>query len=481
MNRKKILNKLCCAAVATFMCGSVSAQSLAEAKKLYDEGKYAEAKPALEKLVKQSPNNPSYTLWYGICCYKTGDLENAEKNLKVSVKRKTPEAYKYLADVYYNEYKFEEAEDLLEEYITLLEKKKQDTAEPEAELDLVTNAKRMMDKVESVTIIDSLVVDKDDFLSAYKLSEESGSLKSFGQFFFSDEPIESSAYVNQKGDKVYYAKPTENNNYCLFTQSYLMDAWGDEKQLPMNVNTSADDNYPFVLSDGVTLYYSSKGNNSIGGYDLFVTRYNMNSDTYLAPEQLGMPFNSPFNDYMIVIDEAKNLGWFVSDRFQPDGKVCVYLFIPDANHPRLETDDVAEKRSRAKIESIKATMQQGVSYADLIELAHQEVPFGDQTIEKDFEFPLGNNTVYYTLDEIRNPKAREIYEKVVSLNKQLKNESEALNSMRIKYSASSTSEKANMKQSIISAEQNVDRLKDQVVQLEKKARNAEISYLSGKK
>jgi hypothetical protein len=207
----------------------------------------------------------------------------------------------------------------------------------------------------------------------------------------------------------------------------------------------------------------------------------MNSDTYLAPEQLGMPFNSLFNDYMIVIDEAKNLGWFVSDRFQPDGKVCVYLFIPDANHPRLETDDVAEKRSRAKIESIKATMQQGVSYADLIELAHQEVPFGDQTIEKDFEFPLGNNTVYYTLDEIRNPKAREIYEKVVSLNKQLKNESEALNSMRIKYSASSTSEKANMKQSIISAEQNVDRLKDQVVQLEKKARNAEISYLSGKK
>jgi hypothetical protein len=207
----------------------------------------------------------------------------------------------------------------------------------------------------------------------------------------------------------------------------------------------------------------------------------MNSDTYLAPEQLGMPFNSPFNDYMIVIDEAKNLGWFVSDRFQPDGKVCVYLFIPDANHPRLETDDVSEKRSRAKIESIKATMQQGVSYADLIELAHQEVPFGDQMIEKDFEFPLGNNTVYYTLDEIRNPKAREIYEKVVSLNKQLKNESEALNSMRIKYSASSTSEKANMKQSIISAEQNVDRLKDQVVQLEKKARNAEISYLSGKK
>ena len=59
---------------------------------------------------------------------------------------------------------------------------------------------------------------------------------------------------------------------------------GDEKQLPMNINSNDDDNYPFVLSDGATIYYSSKGNGSIGGYDLFVTRYNINSDTYPAPE-----------------------------------------------------------------------------------------------------------------------------------------------------------------------------------------------------
>ena len=87
-----------------------------------------------------------------------------------------------------------------------------------------------------------------------------------------------------------------------------MDEWGDEKQLPMNINSNDDDNYPFVLSDGATIYYSSKGNGSIGGYDLFVTRYNINSDTYLAPEQLGMPFNSPYNDYMMVFDEVKGLG-----------------------------------------------------------------------------------------------------------------------------------------------------------------------------
>ena len=139
--------------------------------------------------------------------------------------------------------------------------------------------------------------------------------------------MSSTVYKNQKGDKIYYAHSTDGDRYCLFTQSMLMDEWGDEKQLPMNINSNDDDNYPFVLSDGATIYYSSKGNGSIGGYDLFVTRYNINSDTYLAPEQLGMPFNSPYNDYMMVFDEVKGLGWFVSDRFQPEGKACVYLFI----------------------------------------------------------------------------------------------------------------------------------------------------------
>lgn len=61
----------------------------------------------------------------------------------------------------------------------------------------------------------------------------------------------------------------------------------------------------------------------------FVTRYNTNTDTYLVPENVGMPFNSPYNDYMYVIDEYNNLGWFASDRYQPEDKVCIYVFVPN--------------------------------------------------------------------------------------------------------------------------------------------------------
>lgn len=39
-----------------------------------------------------------------------------------------------------------------------------------------------------------------------------------------------------------------------------------------------------------------------------------------------MPFNSIYNDYMYVVDEAKNVGWFVTDRYQEADKVTVYQF-----------------------------------------------------------------------------------------------------------------------------------------------------------
>lgn len=458
-------------------CNSLYAQSLDQAKKLYNEGQYAEAKPAFERLIKQAPNNASYNLWYGVCCYKTGDLENGRKYLETAVKRRVQEAYLHLAELYTDIYHFDQAAEMYEEYIALLTKKKQDVEVYQKRLEHVEKAQRMVERVENIQVIDSMVVNKNDFFSTYTLSEESGTLTTYKSFFNSAEQITSSVYMNEKGDKVYYARPTNDNHYCLFTQSRLLDVWGDEKQLPMNVNSSNDDNFPFVLSDGVTIYYASKGNGSIGGYDLFVTRYNTNSETYLTPEQLGMPFNSFFNDYMLVIDETKNLGWFVSDRHQPEDKVCVYLFIPDNQRSRIDGDDMDLKRARAAITSIKDSWKPGSDYAELIRLAHLDMPSGKEEIRKDFEFVINNNIVYYTMDDIKSPEAKNLYQKVVNLNKQINDLNNKLEELRSNYSQGNRSRKEQLQSTILQAEEQLYSLYEQPGEWEKKARNAEINYL----
>ena len=458
----------------------VQAQSLDQAKKLYNEGKYAEAKPAFEKLVRTSPSNSSYNHWYGVCCFETGDLDNAEKYLSVAVKRKVQEAYRYMAEVNYLKYKFNEAVEMYDEYIALLTKKKQDTQIWEEKKKLAETAARMLAKTEDIRIIDSMVVDKDDFLSVYHMSNESGSLQPFNEFFQSSDPASSVVYMNEKGDKIYYAHETQDSRYCLFTQSKLMDKWGDEKQLPMNINSNNDDNYPFVLSDGVTMYYASKGNGSLGGYDIFVTRYNTSSDTYLAPEQLGMPFNSPYNDYMYVLDEAKGLGWFATDRFQPEGKVVIYLFIPNETRKNVETDDEDVKRARAMITSISDSWTPDADYSELVKLAKTKDTSG-QEVKKDFDFIITDNIVYYTMDDIQSPEARALYEKVIGRRNQLQQLNTKLDEQRTAYSAADKAGREKLKTSILQLEQQIENLLLQPDELEKQARNAEITFLRNKK
>ena len=63
-----------------------SAQTLAQAKILYEKGQYEQAKPVFKKFVKSQPNNGNYNLWYGVCCLNTGEAEEAIKYLETAVK-----------------------------------------------------------------------------------------------------------------------------------------------------------------------------------------------------------------------------------------------------------------------------------------------------------------------------------------------------------------------------------------------------------
>ncbi|OAV75834.1 putative methyltransferase (contains TPR repeat) [Bacteroidales bacterium Barb7] len=476
------MKKLPCITALLCVCLTLCAQSLDQAKKLYDAGLYAEAKPAFERLLTQAPANASYNHWYGVCCYETGDMANAEKYLVIGVKRKVQESCRYLAEVYYQTYQFDKAAGMYEEYISLLVKKKQDTEAFRERQAKAANAQRMLEKVENVQVIDSLTADKSDFLNAYALSGESGMLAPFRDFFQTDDSLLSTVYMTQRGDKIFYARPADGNRLSLFCQSKLLDKWDDEKQLPANVNSPEADNInPFVLSDGVTLYYASDGSNSLGGYDLFVSRYNTNSENYLTPEQLGMPYNSIYNDYMIVFDEAKHLGWFVSDRYQPEDSVCVYLFIINGERTRVDSDDLNVKRAYAALSSISDTWQEGTDYTSLIALAHEAMPSGKAEIRKDFEFIINNTLTYYTYADINSPEAANLYRKAVALTRQIKELTDRLDSLRTEYTAGNADKRLRLRPSILQAEDYLNTLLSQPAQLEKQARNAEITCLRAQK
>jgi len=469
---------------------SLLSQTLAEAKELYLKGEYEKALPAFEREYEAKPADANLNHWYGVCLVETGgDIKKAEECLLVASKKNIQDSFYYLGLIYTEEYRFTEANDVFDKYEALLtkknprrkkdeiEKNEADIARLEEKKKILSRLHRMVSNTEDIQIIDSLVVNKTDFLSAYKLSHGSGRLDYFDKVFSANRPIESVVYFNEKETKIYYGQTDKNSVYTLFSMEKLLDEYGNEKKLSStNFGLTGDINFPYVMTDGVTIYFAAKDVESIGGYDLFVSRYNMNNDTYLAPERLNMPFNSSFNDYMMVVDEEKGVGWFASDRYQPEGKVCVYTFIPNKSVKIVESDDEKYMADRARILSIKSTWNKGQNYSDLIALA-RKAPKEEVAVVRDFTFVVNDKNIYYTLTDFKNKNARDTYFKVVQMKAEEKSLTDKLEGLRTTYSRSAQDARRNMTSEMLRIEKQIEQLQKEIPALEMQTRNQEIQSL----
>lgn len=451
---------------------STHAQSLQETRKLFEDGQYLSAMPGVEKLIKASPSNGNYNYWYGVCLYESGDKTNAVKYLKTALTRKVQEANIYLGHSYYDQSLFEESAEAYEAYLQAAQKIKNNVSDKVKPLsERAKRAARLLRHTEDIQIIDSIVVDKDDFLNHYRLSEESG-------FLTANENGKESIYTNQLQNKRYYAQKDTGGHYALFSQSKLMDKWGDVKKLSEEVNSPEEDNnYPFVMTDGVTIYFASTGGESIGGYDLFITRYNNNTDSYLAPEQLGMPFNSIYNDYMLAIDELNGLAYFASDRFQEEGKVVIYTFIPNENKSRVASEDATVLRNRALISSIRDSWKEGQDYRSLLQGIQEKLSHSQKSVQKDFTFIINDNIVYHTLKEFESDAAKSLFNEWQQMNTLLDKVNRTLDNNRQKFSNVPAGEKAALISAIQKDEKQQESLVTALKELEIKIRNTEIKHL----
>ena len=455
---------------------TISAQSLAEAKALYEKGKYGEAKPAFKKLVKTQPGNGNYNLWYGVCCLETGEPAEALKHLESAVKRRVPSGQLYLARAYNDLYRFEDAIETYEAYISDLRKRKRSTEEAEQLLEKSKSNLRMLKGVEKVCFIDSFVVDKENFLDAYKISPESGKLFMYDAYFKDSGKEGGTVYETELGNKLYYSEMQPDSTLSILSRNKLLDKWSDGSLLPGSINEAMNADCPYVLTDGITIYYASDGPGSMGGYDIFVTRYNTNTDSYLMPENVGMPFNSPYNDYMYVIDEFNDLGWFASDRYQPEGKVCIYVFIPNSSKQvyNYEGMDPDKMISLAQLHAIKDTWTD----TDAVEAAQERLRTAANakprtTKKHDFQFVIDDHSTYYQLDDFRSPQAKALYGKYNQLEQSHKQLQEKLEDMRSEYSRADKQEKDKMSAAILDLEQRVRQLSTEMEQTAIQVRNQE--------
>ena len=89
------------------------------------------------------------------------------------------------------------------------------------------------------------------------------------------------------------------------------------------VNSDKDEKYPFLTKEGKYLYFSSKGHETVGGFDVFASR--MANGNFKAPKNLGSEFNSKSNEIAFFLTKD-NQGYVSSDKDSGEGNFDIYRF-----------------------------------------------------------------------------------------------------------------------------------------------------------
>jgi tetratricopeptide (TPR) repeat protein len=147
------------------------------------------------------------------------------------------------------------------------------------------------------------------------------------------QPIRLRSYINAEGATTTHPFVTHQDGIeTLYFSSNRkngqggMDIWCATREIsspdidftvPRNlgktVNSSADEVTPFYDVETEILYFAANGKQSIGGLDIFKTK-NLGNKNWNTPENMGLPYNSPADDYYFIQNRAKTGGFFTSNR-----------------------------------------------------------------------------------------------------------------------------------------------------------------------
>jgi Tol biopolymer transport system component len=142
---------------------------------------------------------------------------------------------------------------------------------------------------------------------------------------------EGSCSLTSDGKTLYFSSERSGGygGRDIYRASLAADStWGNIVNLGDSINTTLDDDAPFIHPDGVTLFYSSKGKNSMGYYDIFQAVMNPIDSTFKNAVNVGYPINTPDDDRYYVLSANGRTGYYASGKKGGFGLNDIYLVDP---------------------------------------------------------------------------------------------------------------------------------------------------------
>ncbi len=327
---------------AKYSTGMTESEQAKAAEKLYLAKQYEKASVLYSELLSKNPNNYKYNYYYGICALIVeADKSSALPYLKKAMDddRSPEDIYYYYGRACHLTYKFDEAAKAFSEYATIIGKKQNDPFAIAKHIDMVMNAKNLLNIEQLSEVLETDVTEATNFYTKYEFTADAGKLLSMpDQIIKESKSIKDdkpTIFLSANGRVMYFSASKENKSKDIYrVEKDLSGNWGAPIKLDAGINTADDELYPTCNSDGRVLYFSSRGHNSTGGLDIFKVVYNSESKKWGKAENMGSPVNSPDDDYCYISSGVDQFAYVTSQRDASKGKVSV-LKVPYMNLEEL--------------------------------------------------------------------------------------------------------------------------------------------------
>lgn len=155
---------------------------------------------------------------------------------------------------------------------------------------------------------------QDTAFGIYSATMMNGQWSSITPFKFNSPAYNTGyPYISDDGNMLFFCSNREDGygGYDIYVSSRENGNWTQPKNLGENVNTPANDVFPFLHGSG-RLYFASRGHKQRSDLDIY---YTVNLDgVWQKPLPLGEPYNSPGNDYSLILNSSQDTAYFASDR-----------------------------------------------------------------------------------------------------------------------------------------------------------------------
>ena len=289
--------------------------------------------PLYSQLLSNFPKDAEYNFKYGACLlFEDENKQKSLKHLEFATRDANvdPLAFYYLGRAYHMNFRFNDAIEKYKEFESKAKKKLLRDFPVERQIEMCENGKSLVRTFSQLFVLDRKEVNPKDFYRSYDLGDFGGKIivkpEDFKTPFDIKQNERSIMFLGNSAKEIYFSSYGEKgeNGKDIFKVIKLNTGGFSDPIRVEELSTPYDDDYPYLHPNGKVIYFSSKGFNSMGGYDIFKSEWNESTKKWTAPKNLEFPTNSPSDDILFITDANDSIAYFASPRAGSSAKIQVY-------------------------------------------------------------------------------------------------------------------------------------------------------------